>query len=166
MSEGRIYYAEQDGNYLLKFVGDVRVTLCTTLNNYINHIFEADDMVSVIVDLSEAKAVDSTTLGFMAKVAIYANGRDIKPLMKTADQSMIRLVEGMGFDEIFCIIDEVPESFDKLEKMNCVRGSTEEARDQVIEAHKTLMSMNSKNMTTFSALVKALEREAESNPPC
>jgi len=161
MGEGRIYYAERKGNYLLKFVGDVRVTLCTTLNNYINHIFAQEDMASVIVDLSDVKAVDSTTLGFMAKVAIYANKRGLTPLLITADKSIIRLVEGMGFDDIFSIIDNLPSDTDALSKMNCVTAGTEEAREQVIEAHKTLMSLNTKNMQTFSALVKALEGEAK-----
>lgn len=161
MSDGRIHYAGCKGNYLLRFTGDVRVTLCTTLKNYIERIFDADDMESVIIDLREAKAVDSTTLGFMAKVAIYANTRNIKPLLIVHDESMIRLVEGMGFDEIFTITDRVPDDIDKLKEMKCVKASTEEARSQVIEAHKTLMSMNHKNMQAFSSLVKALEREAD-----
>lgn len=160
MSNGRVYYADRNGNYLLKFIGDVRVTLCTTLNDYINVIFQADDMESVIVDLTEAKVVDSTTLGFMAKVAIYANKRGLNPVLITSDSSMIRLIEGMGFDEIFSITSELPDDIDELERMNCVAGSTEVARNQVIEAHKTLMSLNNKNMQTFSALVKALESEA------
>lgn len=161
MSEGKIYYAQCKGNYLLKFNGDVRVTLCTSLKKYIERIFDADDMKSVIVDLREARAVDSTTLGFMAKVAIYANKRSIKPLLITGDASMIRLVEGMGFDEIFTITDELPGDMQKLKEMKCVKATTEEARSQVIEAHETLMSMNHKNMQAFSSLVKALEREAD-----
>lgn len=161
MSEGKIHYAECGGNYLLKLNGDVRVTLCTSLSHYINRIFAAGNMTSVIVDLTDAKAVDSTTLGFMAKVALYANDRQIKPLLITRDPSMVRLIEGMGFDEIFSITDELPVDVGKLQAMKCVQASTEEARDQVIEAHKTLMSMNNKNMQAFSSLVKALEREAD-----
>lgn len=161
MSEGRIHYADREGNYLLKFTGDVRVTLCTALSDYINRIFEAGDIQSILVDLTEAKAVDSTTLGFMAKVALYANARGVKPLLISQDPSMVRLIEGMGFDEIFSITDELPDTVEKLRKMNCTTASTERARAQVIEAHNVLMSMNSKNMTAFSALVKALESEVE-----
>ena len=162
MSDGRIYYAERNGNYLLKFNGDVRVTLCTSLKHCIERIFEAADMESVIVDLREAKAVDSTTLGFMAKVAIYANERSIKPILVTSDASMIRLVEGMGFDEIFSIVDQLPTDTNTLKEMDTIKANTDEARAQVIEAHETLMSMNNKNMQAFSSLVKALEREADS----
>ena len=162
MSDGRIYYAERNGNYLLKFNGDVRVTLCTSLKRYIERIFEAADMASVIVDLREARAVDSTALGFMARVAIYANERSIKPVLVTSDASMIRLVKGMGFDEIFSIVDQLPADTDTLKKMDNIRADTEQARAQVIEAHQALMSMNKKNMQAFSSLVKALELEADS----
>ena len=41
-------------------------------------------------------------------------------------------------------------------------ADTEQAREEVIEAHKTLMGMNSKNMLVFADLVKGLEGEKES----
>ena len=162
MSDGRIYYAEEDGNYYLKLTGDVRVTLCTSLSRYIDHIFEAGNMRSVVVDLSQAKAVDSTTLGFMAKVAIHANSQQlIKPLLITRDQSMQRLVRDMGFDDIFSISTRLPTNVNDLHHMQCTTATTDDARRQVIEAHRTLMGMNNKNMKTFSELVKTLEREVE-----
>jgi len=161
MSEGRIYYAEKEANYYLKFVGDVRVTLCASLSSYIDHIFCCPKPDSIVVDLREAKAVDSTTLGFMAKVAIYANKQGIVPLLISSDPSMIRLVEGMGFDEIFQIVPEFPESSNALQEMDFTSASTDETRDKVIEAHQVLMSMNTKNMDTFSELVNALQKESE-----
>ena len=63
MGEGRIYYAEQGNNYYLRLVGDVRVTLCTALKTYIDSIFDSETISSVVVDLTEATAADSTTLG-------------------------------------------------------------------------------------------------------
>lgn len=161
MSDGRIFYAEQDGNYCLKFVGDVRVTLCTTLKNYINKIFDADNVQSIVLDLTESQAVDSTTLGFMAKVALFANDKNIQPILITKDASMLRLIEGMGFDEICQILSSLPQSDAQLEEMQCTSVSTEQSRQQVIEAHRVLMSMNSKNMHAFSELVTALERESD-----
>lgn len=162
MGEGRIYYKEECGSYYLKLVGDVRVTLCTGLSNYINQIFDTDKISSVIVDLEEAKAVDSTTLGLLAKVALHViKKEDIKPMMIIRDASMLRLVEGMGFDEIFEVVGDLPDTPSKLKAISCTKAPDDEARGQVIEAHRTLMSMNQKNMNTFSELVKALEREAD-----
>ena len=140
MGEGRIYYAEQDGNYYLKFVGDVRVTLCTTINTYVERIFAAEDMTSVVIDLSSASGVDSTTLGLLAKIAIYAeNDKRIKPLLISADDSMVRLLEGMGFDEIFCISPDFPASEPELKQLECCAATSEEARLQAVSyTHLTL----------------------------
>ena len=162
MSDGRIYYAEEEGNYYLKMAGDVRVTLCTGLNDYINRIFATENIASVVVDMTAAECVDSTTLGLLAKIALHTLAEeDIKPMMIVNDASMIRLIEGMGFDEIFEILPSLPSTPDELKAVSSVKASSDESRDQVIEAHKTLMSMNKKNMRTFSELVKALEHENE-----
>ncbi len=161
MSEGRIYYATRRGNYYLKLVGDVRVTLCTALSNYVDRLFEADLLKSVVVDLRDARVVDSTTLGFLAKVALHSELSGIKPLLIITDSSMIRLIEGMGFDEIFQITDDFSKTTSDLEEMKFCSGSSDVTREKVIESHRILMSMNSKNMKTFSSLVKALERESE-----
>ena len=160
MSDGRIYYAEQDHNYYLKFVGDVRVTLCTGLSKYIQSIFDGDQIASVSVDFTETKAVDSTTLGLLAKVALHViDKEDIKAMLIVSDKSLIRLVKGMGFDEIFELVPSLPKTPDELKTLPCSKAPTDEARAQVIEAHKMLMCMNKKNMNAFSELVKALERE-------
>lgn len=162
MGEGRIYYAEEGGNYYLKLVGDVRVTLCTGLKDYIDCIFDSDAISSVIVDLTEAKAADSTTLGLLAKVALHVvQQEDIKPMMIVKDKSLEKVVEGMGFDEIFEMVEALPDTPSQLQELPCTKAPTDEARNQVIDAHKTLMSMNSKNMQTFSQLVKTLEKEAD-----
>lgn len=164
MKDGRIHYAERSGNYYLKFSGDVRVTLCTGLNVYIERIFEEDNVQSVVVDLSEAEAVDSTTLGLLAKIALYTDDQQqIKPIMIVRDPSMLRLVESMGFDEIFELMETVPDSPKRLKELPCSSATTDVARDQVIEAHRVLMGMNESNMNTFSELVKALETEADSS---
>ena len=161
MSDGKIYYAQREDNYYLKFVGDVRVTLCTGLNTYIKSIFDGDCIASVSVDFTETTAVDSTTLGLLAKVALHVLEREeIKAMLIVTNASLIRLVESMGFDEIFEIVPKFPETPKQLAPLPCSKAPSDEARAQVIEAHKTLMSMNKKNMSAFSELVKALERES------
>ena len=43
MSAGKILVSDEEGDYLLKFVGDVRVTLCGSLNRYMDRIFGSND---------------------------------------------------------------------------------------------------------------------------
>lgn len=156
----RIFYAEREGNYYLRFVGDVRVTLCAALNTYIELLFSASRIRSVVVDLRQASAVDSTTLGLLAKLAFYVNREaGISPLLIVTDASMVRLVESMGLDEIFAIDGELPVTPEKVKEMPLIPLDDEEARERVIEAHRILMSMNNRNMAAFSDLVKRLEDE-------
>jgi anti-anti-sigma regulatory factor len=161
MSDGRIYYAENDANYHIRFVGDVRVTLCNSLSKYIDHIFSGPALQSLVLDLREAKAVDSTTLGFMAKVGLYAISKGLSPLIIVKDKSMIRLLDSMGFDDLFEMVPNFPADTESLKELSATNATSSEVRKEVIEAHQVLMSMNTKNMEAFSKLVSALQKESE-----
>lgn len=157
----RIYYAEQEGNYYLRFVGDVRVTFCTTLNTYLEKLFALDVVESVVVDLCSAKAVDSTTLGLLAKLALFLQKeKNLTPLLIIENPSMIRLLESMGIDEVFSLQPKLPTKATQAKELPFTSATSEEARVKVIEAHKVLMGMNNKNMSAFSDLVKSLESGA------
>ena len=67
MREGRILAADHNGAYALKLVGDVRVNLCSAIDDYLEHMFNDPGFESVMVDLCEAEGIDSTTLGLLAK---------------------------------------------------------------------------------------------------
>ena len=51
MSTGRIQFAEQDGTFVLKFVGEVRLTLCSALDATIERIFSALNFNAIVIDL-------------------------------------------------------------------------------------------------------------------
>ena len=44
MSVGKILVSDDQGNYLLKLIGDVRVTLCGSLNHHMETIFGRQDV--------------------------------------------------------------------------------------------------------------------------
>ena len=67
MSTGRIQFAEQDGTFVLKFVGEVRLTLCSALDATIEKIFTALNFNAIVIDLTETRSIDSTTLGLLAQ---------------------------------------------------------------------------------------------------
>ena len=77
MSEGRILAASHDGAYVLRLVGDVRLTLCATIDDFIDRMFADPDFASIWVDLCEAEGMDSTTLGMLAKLALKVKAKDL-----------------------------------------------------------------------------------------
>ena len=105
MSTGRIQFAEQDGTFVLKFVGEVRLTLCSALDATIERIFTALNFNAIVIDLTETRSIDSTTLGLLAKLSILSRQKiGLLPTVVTTHEDITRLLESMGFDQVFNII--------------------------------------------------------------
>lgn len=158
MQSGKMLVADYQGSYMIKLLGDVRLTLCSTIDTYLDKMFGAEDFSSVTIDLSEAEGIDSTSLGLLAKMAIQAKKRGLAvPTIISPNQDITRLLESMGFHKIFNICCQQQEQEKLLQELPCSCSSEEDVRDKVIEAHKVLMSMNEKNYADFVELVNALE---------
>ena len=164
MQQGKVLAAQHQGAYVIKLIGDVRLTLCTTIDEYIESMFAAPGFVGVVIDLSEAEGIDSTSLGLLAKLAVRARQQyQMVPIILSPNPNITRLLDSMGFGKVFdicasLVMDEsgTPQSFGELPE-----GGTNEdyVRNKIIEAHKTLMALNEENRTMFSSLVSTLESE-------
>lgn len=160
MNSGKILVSDQLGNHLLKFTGDVRVTLCGTLNRYIETIFGSKAVERVVVDMLDAEGLDSTTLGLLAKLGLHCRkqyGLNIEVFCQNS--SILRTLESMSFDEIFDIFDHVPvlDTNADLREIDLQELPVNEIREQVLEAHKVLVQLSSDNQHQFKDLITALE---------
>lgn len=163
MSTGRVLMANKSGSYVIKLTGDVRMTLCTTLDICLKKMIEDPAFTSVIVDLTEAEGIDSTSLGMLAKVsrlATPAMGR--VPTLVSCKADITRIIETMGFrDRVFVIVSNADlEQEAGLHEENPIPPGEAELRDRVLEAHKILMSLNDHNRQTFRELVECIESQA------
>jgi anti-anti-sigma factor len=163
---GRILVAAHEGVYVLRFEGDVRLTLCTAVDAYLAHMFEDPAFRGVVVDLSATVGIDSTSLGILAKLSIQASRRfGFVPTPVSTNPDITRILHSMGFDDVFMIIDEPLERESQLRELPAIDDiSEEDLRRHVIEAHRVLMGLNEGNRDTFKDLVEALEADDE-NPP-
>ena len=97
ISPGRIQFAEQDGTFVLKFVGEVRLTLCSALDATIEKIFTALNFSAIVIDLTETRSIDSTTLGLLAKLSILSRQKvGLLPTVVTTHDDITRLLESMA----------------------------------------------------------------------
>ena len=158
---GRILVGGHDGVYVLRFDGDVRVTLSGSFDHYLEKMLADDNLVSVLVDLSDAVAIDSTSLGVLAKLSLQLQKkRERLPTLVCESPDILRVLYNMGFEDVFAIVNENFETAQNLAELPMSNDMTEEAlRERVIQAHKVLMSMNQQNAQTFKDLVDALELE-------
>ncbi|WP_111496316.1 MULTISPECIES: STAS domain-containing protein [Marinobacter] len=160
MSSYKILQAEQQGIYLLKFIGEIRLNLCSTLDNLVDSITNNPEFRTVVIDLTETDIIDSTTLGLLAKIAIAAEKRShFLPTLISTNPDVTRIITSMGFDKIFIIVREPASRIEELEEIPVLRASEQQVRDKVLDAHRVLMGMNSRNREEFKNLVRALECE-------
>jgi len=156
---GKIQFAEQSGTFVLKFVGEVRLTLCSALDATIEKIFAALNFTAIIIDLTEAQSVDSTTLGLMAKLSILSRQKvGLLPTVVTTNPDITRVLQSMGFDQVFNIVDTPVPCPDCLADLPSQDQSEEVVKAKVLEAHRILMGLNDSNREAFHDLVSALER--------
>ncbi len=160
MSDGQILTAFQDGAYVLRLVGDVRVTLCATFEDFLEKMFDDAKFKSVMIDLCGAEGIDSTSLGLLAKLAIQSQQRfNFKPVIFTSNESITRIIESMGFDAVFDIRPYALDCEKELETLPQVAGDEDELCEKVIEAHRVLMGLNDENKAKFKGLLEVLESQ-------
>lgn len=159
MQPGQILVADTGDAHVIKMVGDVRLTLCVSFDKFINSLFQRKSLRPIVFDLTEASAIDSTTLGLMAKIALFAREHgDTVPLVFSTNPSIDRLLETMGFDDIVEVIHEHHgENGAKARRLSAAGVDESSARERVLEAHHILMELNDSNRETFRDLVRTLE---------
>ncbi len=160
MQPGKILVSHHEEVYLIKLVGDVRVTLCTSLNNYIEAIFKDGHVSEVVTDMMDTDAVDSTTLGLLAKMALYCEEHyGVKPTVFCNDESIYQILTVMGLDEIFNIIQGPHDDDEGYEELSSIESGVEEIRERVLEAHRLLSLLNDRNQKEFVDLIHSLEQD-------
>ena len=162
MSNGRVLMANHQGKYVIKLTGDVRMTLCTTIDTCLNTMVLDPKFSSVTVDVTEAKGIDSTSLGLLAKISRMATPlMGHVPLLISSHPDISRIVESMGFkDRVYTMVTqaEMTQTFDLVEAD--IRPLNEDiVRDRVLEAHRILMSLNENNRQAFKELVECIENQ-------
>lgn len=159
MSNGQIQCAEWDGTFILKFLGDVRLTLCPALDDAIDRVFADSRLSNIVIDLTESVNLDSTTLGLLAKLSILTRQKvGLLPTLVTTHPDINRVLYSMGFAQVFNIVEQAALPAESLIALPYQDVDEEEVRATVLEAHRILMSLNESNREAFHDLVTALEQ--------
>ncbi len=156
----KILQAEQQGIYVLKFIGEIRLNLCSTLDQLIETIADNPEFKTIVIDLTETTVIDSTTLGLLAKIALIAQKKNnFLPTIITTNPDITRIILAMGFDQIFIIVKEPASRIEELEELPIMQSTEQDTRQKVLDAHRVLMDMSEHNREQFKDLVQILESE-------
>jgi anti-anti-sigma factor len=158
MREGQVLAAQKSGAYVLRLVGDVRLTLCASIEDYIESMLNDPGFKSVSVDLCDAEGIDSTTLGQLAKLAISVHKRfGFRPAVFCCDAGINRLLQTMGLDRLFEMYEKTCCATGCNQSIPMIPGTEDDVRARVLEAHRVLMDVSPENRARFSELVASLE---------
>lgn len=163
MISGDIQVAFHRETHVIRLLGDVRLNLCSSLEDYVADMMEGAPFTNVMIDLTHAEGLDSTTLGQIAKISIICREKfDIMPTITSPNPGITQILLSMGFDQVFHIIDEPFEDESGFCRWVSQAVTEDVAREQVISAHKVLMSLNEKNKNEFQELIDCLESDRQS----
>jgi len=158
MNTGKIMVAKSNGVYVLKFNGDVRLTLCAALDIFLEQMIAEPELQAVFIDLTDTVGIDSTSLGFLAKISILTQKTyGWKPTIISVSDDITRLLMSMSFDQVFNIIEERIDGDESLDELPTIEASEQDTKEQVLEAHRILMGLSDDNKAKFQELVSMLE---------
>ena len=157
---GDILYAIADAVCLIRMEGRVTYVLGPSFSAFIDRLFEDGAASDVLVDLSQAIYLDSTTLGLLGKLANQAGRRlHRKITLVSPNDDVNTVLLSMGFDEVVTILRNGTRIDEELQNIP-VQEKTERERAKVIlDAHRLLMDMNDANAASFRNVVDMLEDE-------
>ena len=159
MKQAKIQGASHNGAYVIRFQGDIRLTLSASVDDYFSDMCKDPDFVSVWFDLGDVDGLDSTTLGILAKLAIKIRKNfGFSPAIFSSQPGITRLLRSMEFHKLFDLREECCITSEAPRDLPMVNDDEIKLRDKVIEAHKVLMNISHENEVKFKNLVTSLEQ--------
>jgi anti-anti-sigma regulatory factor len=168
MADGKILVACRHGWLVLKLVGEIRFTMggesrpTAALDRFLHERFCATDYAHVVIDLSETETIDSTNLGLLAEIAVHAREHKLeRPLMIASGGDLLRLLESVGFDQVFEVVDADDAQSRQLNDVGGASGALRSDRAMILEAHQALASLTPENEAEFHDVIRLMEQERD-----
>ncbi len=158
MNDSQYLFAESGNECFLKITGSVNYTTCLGFKKFTEQLLQRSKLNKISINLCEAKSIDSTNLGVIAKYANYMITHcGSKAIIYSTNPNITSILNGSGFGQVFEIVDEIRQP---LPGLYPIPGSEFESKkeigDTLIESHTTLMNLNEENREKYSNIVEAL----------
>jgi anti-anti-sigma factor len=160
MTTGSASYAKDGGTWILRLSGDVRHLIAPSLNALIDHAFEDTELAHFVIDLSATEAIDSTTLGILARIANHFSENGLgRPVIISPNADVTAMLRVACFERLFHIVTETAIDLKHLEPVAKLPADEREMLTLVLEAHRRLCSIDEQTRAVFQDVVTALEAE-------
>lgn len=165
MENGAVYYARHEDAYVIKLTGEVRYQLGCSFDEFLKRLFAKADFSDIVIDLTEARMIDSTCLGLLAKIANYIRRRfDRKVSIFSSHEDINKILESVGFDTVFNICNANGGGMGDADRMTVCETDRSHLAATLYEAHLILSELNEKNREMFKNVVEELQGKATTCP--
>ena len=163
MAEGKYYFAREGEKVFFKLTGNLKYISSGKFDAFLDRLLEKErDFEDVMIDLSEAEYIDSTNLGFLARIAEYMTENFFKKVTIYSPNDEINTVlESVGFDEVFVLVKDTSNAFNDINEISPAEIKERERTLMMLEAHKALMRISEKNVSVFKSCVELLQKSLD-----
>jgi anti-anti-sigma factor len=166
MESGAAFYVKQGNTYILKLIGDVRYTMGCALGDFLDGLFAQADYDDIVVDLTDAHSIDSTSLGLLAKIANFSHQHFAhKTTLLSINPDINQILENLGFYDIFNIRDTGETISKALRQLEIPDPCSKDTLTRIVyEAHRTLSELNPNNQEAFKGILDSLRPKIDGPP--
>lgn len=158
----KAFYGHVDQSPILALKGEIRYLDARMLRGFIDDLLARDENDTVILDLRELQAIDSTGLGLLAHVGRYTLEHGRRAVIVCSVRDVLTCLRSVAFDTMFLILDQWPFADEaSLAEVPLHSGElpTEIMGRVMLEAHRDLASVSDENQRAFAGVISALESE-------
>ena len=157
----KVCYAGQGSEHFIQLVGKIEDKFLSSLDLAMQYIMDARKITDVVIDVSQAKMIDSIGLGLMTAFAQKLNDIGLRPkiLIGPQDQTF-SIFQSLGVVDYFAWQNNLDEyagfrGFEILPQDESPEGICQRG----IVAHKALIQANHGNKPEFQGILTALTME-------
>jgi anti-anti-sigma regulatory factor len=150
--------------HVLRYLGRAVYTMAPAIERFMEGLLPAEvEPGGLVFDLREARMLDSTNLGLMARLAARVENGSDEPrcLIVATSEDVTDVLRSMGMDSLFRIVsaDPIVDEPGPEEEIVLEPTGQHELMRTMLEAHRVLAQIDSKDRDGLRAVVEGLEAE-------
>ncbi|MCL2706466.1 MAG: STAS domain-containing protein, partial [Spirochaetaceae bacterium] len=144
VNDGKYYFVMDDKKAFFKMTGTLKYTSAIKFDTFLDNILDNKcAFEEVLIDLSEAVFLDSTNLGFLARISEFMNEKyEKKVTIYSPKEEVNKVLESVGFDEVFVLVKNIDKQEKDLKEISLDdKESSHSCSEMMLDSHKALIKV-------------------------
>jgi anti-anti-sigma factor len=157
--EDKYLMGELEDKVFIKVIGNATMKNFKTLEELFDKILSGEEK-EIVMDFEECNYMDSTMLGFIAKIAIKLKKTWNKQIFEINASNMVKT--SLKSTGVYDLLEHITEGTENVELSTLEIKDFDDKNEKakyILEAHKTLMSLSEENAKIFKNVVDLLEKD-------